>query len=168
MSTKADKVPKHEVPKRLLEIIVELICEEREISFIPLGSVTYSRVSQLQGCEPDSSYLIRPATTTPTDFTEIDPTTTAPDLVIEVDVTSPSVDKDRAYAAMGVREVWRWRGSTATIWVLTQGTYQQPGASTLFTGLTEAHLVRLVTTGQTTPQLTWRKEVRRWARDESA
>ena len=155
---------KHEAPKRLLEMLVELFCEEQEILFLPVGSTTFSHESQQQGAEPDSGYLLGERAEVTEDYTDRDAAQLYPDLVIEIDLTNPSVSKDGLYHTLGVREIWRWRGNQLSLWIRTATAFETTSVSKLLPGVTAQALTDFVLSGQKTTQLVWRKEVRRWAR----
>jgi hypothetical protein len=63
-----------------------------------------------------------------------------PDLAIEVDVTSPSINRMRIYAALGVPEVWRLSTGGIAFHILEFGKYQVRPNSLCFPQLASADL----------------------------
>ena len=106
------------------------------------GSTTLSSKSAQKGLEGDQSYHIANALRMrgkkKLDLA-VDP---PPDLVIEVDITSPSIRKMPIYAALGVPELWRWRGGLLTFWTLDGGEYAEVENSGTFPELTKAVIER--------------------------
>lgn len=157
---------KHEAPKRLLEMLIELFCEEQEIPFLPVGSTTFSPHAQQQGAEPDSGFIFGERAEITEDYTERDAEQLYPDLVIDVDVTNPSVSKDSLYHSLCVQEIWRWRGNNLTLLTRAETDFPPLTESHLLPGATASALSELVLQGQKTTQLAWRKQVRAWARSK--
>lgn len=159
---------KHEAPKRLLETLVELWCEEREIPFLPLGSTTYADAESQRGGEPDSGFVFGERAEIVADYTEGETAEALhPDLAIEVDITSPSVGKDGLYFRIGVAEVWRWRSDALTILRRGEEGFAAAASSQLLPGIDAKTLTERVLDGQRTTQLAWRRGVRAWARSAS-
>uniref|UniRef100_UPI0025E0522D Uma2 family endonuclease n=1 Tax=Okeania sp. SIO2F4 TaxID=2607790 RepID=UPI0025E0522D len=48
-----------------------------------------------------------------------------PYLAIEIDITSSSLERLTIYAALGVREIWRFDGEKLFIYCLKEGSYQE-------------------------------------------
>lgn len=117
--------PKHEKPNRKLSDLVTTICVEHGIDFDNAGSTTLRRKVKAKGIEPDTCFYIQNESQMcgkmKFDF-QTDP---PPDLVIEVDVTSPSLDKMPIYAALGVPEVWLYKGKSVVFQKLNAGKYEE-------------------------------------------
>lgn len=161
-------LPQHEVPKKRLAVLVETLAETWNVELIPLGSTTFSREALQRGAEPDESYLIGDTAVSVIDPEAIDPETIAPDLVIEVDLSSPSIDKLPLYAALGVREVWRYRPERVEILTLAGDGYRAASQSALLAPLRVDSLNRLLAEGRKERLLAWRRRVRRWAEENTA
>lgn len=104
--------PDHEAISKLLAEMIEVLTEELGISRRGLKSTTWKRRGLAKGLEADECYYIlnhhRLPRGRPLDLS-IDP---PPDLAIETEVSRSAVQRLRIYAALGVPEVWRWRGKT--------------------------------------------------------
>jgi hypothetical protein len=47
-----------------------------------------------------------------------------PDLAIEIDITSSSLERLKIYAALGVKELWRFNGRDFLIYLLQDGIHE--------------------------------------------
>ncbi len=98
-------LPEHEVNKIYVSNFVEILLEELDLEFCPLGSTTFKNQSMLKGIEPDSCFYIQNEAAirgkNRLDLT-IDP---PPDLVLEIDLTNRS--HPEIYQSLGVPELWR-------------------------------------------------------------
>jgi hypothetical protein len=92
----------------------------------------------------------------------------APDLVIEIDITRSSLDKMAIYAAMAVREVWRYNGSEVRFFELGDLTYAQCQESGFLRGLTPADVTRFLDRARSGPRAVWLEGVREWAARQKA
>jgi Uma2 family endonuclease len=157
-------LPIHGRRNYLLEAIVSVIAEERELDLVAAGDATFRRPEVGRAGEPDSCFYFRNLDNLPR---EIDAAVHAPDLVIEVDITIPLVDKQRLYAAMRVTEIWHDNGQTVTILVLDSvtGQYTEASVSVIFPLLDTAALTRFVEEGLTQRSTAWRRGLRAWARE---
>lgn len=113
-------LPPHELMKKRIGRMIEIVSLELNISMIPLGSTTFISKDLQKGLEPDECYYIAHAP----DIAgkkridlKIDP---PPDLVLEVDMTSRSIKREPIYAAMGVAELWRFSDGRLRIHQLTR------------------------------------------------
>ena len=130
-----------------------------------VGSTTYRRGDIGRGFEPDASFYIRNEERIrgkPGIDLSVDP---PPDLVIEVDITSPSLDKFPIYAHLGVREVWRYDGARAFIFVLEDGAYAEAGESAALPSLASDVLTRFIEESASLESTHWIRMVREWARE---
>ena len=157
---------KHEEDHLALAKVVEIVAEEWDIEYRPVGSTTYRRQSLAQGFEADSSfYLGSPRFTQ--GFDQIDPTVDPPpDLVIEVDVSHSSLDKLPIFAGFAVPEVWRCRGDEVAMLVRDGDTYRDALTSTALPMLDRAVLTRFLRSSRTPHRLAWVRAVRAWAREQ--
>ena len=135
----------HESLSRLLFRFVVAFAEVRGLRCRPVGSVTQSRQDLERGLEGDESFYLKSAPRIRgkrrLDLAGGDP---PPDLSVEVDITSPGVAKLPIYAALGVPEVWVWRGDTLTCRVLTDaGEYEEAAESRELPGFPLAHAAEL-------------------------
>lgn len=154
----------HERPNRLLNLLVEIIAEERDLDVESLGSTTFKLELREQGFEPDSCFYIEHAAAMRGKVL-IDPRVDPPpELVIEIDPSRSSLPKLSLFAAFSVPEVWRYRGDRVVIRVLEGGAYAERAESRALPGVTADDLARLVARGEREPRPAWLRRVRDWAR----
>ncbi|MDJ0746843.1 MAG: Uma2 family endonuclease [Xenococcaceae cyanobacterium MO_167.B27] len=123
-------LPEHEINKIYISNFVEVLLEELDIEFCPLGSTTFKNQSMAKGIEPDNCFYIQHESAVRgknrLDLT-IDP---PPDLAIEVDVTNRTYPE--IYSALGVPELWRFEAGKLQILVLDSGKYRESQISPNF------------------------------------
>jgi Uma2 family endonuclease len=104
---------KHGGVSYLLGRLIDVLTEEWDIPVEAADPVTFKREDLAKGVEPDKCYYFRDhaAQVRGKDRLEmgVDP---PPDLVIEADITHSSLNRSGIYAALGVREVWRFDGQS--------------------------------------------------------
>ena len=143
--------------ERLLSAIVEIIAEESERDFVGRGNTTFQRPDRGLGGELDVSFCFQVRDALPQEL----------DLVIEVELISPSVNRQKLYAALNIREMWQDNGQSVRIFALDaiRGVYNVASASPLFSCLDAAALTQFVEDGLAQRSTAWRREMRHWARD---
>jgi Uma2 family endonuclease len=123
-------LPEHERSKVFITNFVEILLEEFDIEFLPLGSTTFKNQLMLQGVEPDNCFYIQNEALmrgkNRIDL-NIEP---PPDLVLEVDVTSRT--NIEIYQTLGVSELWRFENGKLQINVLQDGLYIETEFSPYF------------------------------------
>jgi len=123
-------LPEHEINKNYITNFVEILLEELDIEFCPLGSTTFKKERLQQGIEPDNCFYIQQEATIRgkkrIDL-NLDP---PPDLALEIEVTSRSYPE--IYAALGVPELWQFKQDQLSICLLQEGTYQSSVKSRIF------------------------------------
>ena len=160
--------PLHEQIAGLLASIVEILGAELDIPLLDLKSVTLKREDLGRAAEADQTYFLcegelRTLRSNALDL-NVDP---APVLAIEVDVTSPSLDRLGIFAALGVREIWRWRDDAAEFLELTpEGVYASRPRSRLFPALTAETVAEFVTLGRTMSKTRWHRRFREYVQTE--
>ncbi|MEA5503322.1 Uma2 family endonuclease [Halotia wernerae UHCC 0503] len=126
-------LPEHEVSKKIIGNLVEILLEELDIEFWSLGSTTFDQENMDAGVEPDDCFYIQNEAAVRgkdrIDLT-VDP---PPDLAIEIDITSRT--RFHNYEVLGVPELWRWNGDKLEINVLTNGKYIKSFTSSIFPSL---------------------------------
>jgi len=156
----------HELYKSRLGRLIEIMAEELDIPIITAGSTTYKRLVLDRGLEPDESYYLGGydrLTDRGRIHLDVDP---PPDLAVEVDITSSSLDRMGIYAALGVREVWRFDGESLTIQLLQKDkTYALSNMSLAFPFLPVSEIPDLILDGEANDETQWGKLVRRWVKD---
>lgn len=119
----------HEKYTRFIERIVSTISLRLRIRTVSFGSTTIKKRRTGKGGEPDACFYVQSADAIGNrldlDF-ETDP---APDIVVEVDVHHDSQPKLPIYAALGVREIWRYDGREMAIYHLRHGDYVKAESS---------------------------------------
>jgi len=156
---------RHEMPNRLLALLVEVIAGEWKLAVLQAGSVTLKRPDLHKGFEPDTCFYFRHIehvmSKEKLDLTEDPP----PDLVIEVDISRPSLNKFPLFAAVGIGEVWRYDTRRVYVHLLEQGRYVESPESKLLAPLTADQISRFVIDGLGEPRrYLWMERVRHWAR----
>ncbi|MEM6840541.1 MAG: Uma2 family endonuclease [Cyanobacteria bacterium P01_C01_bin.120] len=137
---------RHENINRFIDDLIRTMTDELNLGMSKGGSTTFTREDAEAGAEPDSCYyiqsepLVRGRETI--DLNAGDP---PPDLVIEIDISTNSLDKRRLYADLGVREFWRFTGTTLQFFVLQpSGAYQSVDQSPTFPWLPADKLTELL------------------------
>jgi Uma2 family endonuclease len=103
-------LPIHERVKKLAGRLIEMATFELDIPISSFGSTTWKRQDLAKGLEADECYYIQNEPLVH-GRTDIDlKHDSAPDLAIEIDITHSPVDRMSVYAALGVRELWRYDG----------------------------------------------------------
>ncbi len=123
-------LPEHEVGKKIIGNLVEILLEELDIEFWSLGSTTFDEEKMDAGVEPDDCFYIENEAAVRgkdrIDLT-VDP---PPDLAIEIDITSRT--RFNNYQVLGVPELWRWNGKKLEINILVNGKYIESNNSRIF------------------------------------
>jgi Uma2 family endonuclease len=135
----------HENTKKLIARLVEIFAEETGIDMTAAGSTTFGREDLSRGIESDECYYIANAALVQgKDEIEL-PFDPPPDLAIEVDITRSSMDKLSICAALGIPEVWRYRGGAIEIHVLQDsGEYKPSKISRVLPGFPMDEVNRLL------------------------
>ncbi len=153
---------KHEVPIRLLSDLVSTICIELEIDILNVGSTTFRKRAKSKGCEPDTAFYIQNERKI-RGFNEIDLSKDPPpDLVIEVDITSPSLNKMPIYSALGVPEIWLYKGKKIEFYKLYGEFYQEIENSIVLPKLSAIKATEFLQKGLTESSTKWIREIREW------
>lgn len=123
-------LPEHEINKVFITNFVEILLEELDIEFLPLGSTTFKNKLMSKGIEPDNCFYIQnEAAVRGRD--RLDLTVDAPpDLALEIDVTSRT--HPNIYEALKVPELWRFEKGKLQINVLKDGKYVESTSSPTF------------------------------------
>ena len=154
---------KHEIPNRILQDFVTFIAVERGIDVRNAGSTTFRQKSKAKGVEPDTCFYIQnePKIRGKLEIDlQKDP---PPDLVIEVDVSHPSLDKLPIYAALGVPEVWLYKGERVIFLKLVGNDYQEIENSLALPILNSQTATEFLNKGLSQSSSVWFREIREWA-----
>lgn len=153
----------HEIPSEILSKLVTFIALELEIDASNFGSTTFRKKIKTKGVEPDKCFYIQNEPKIRGKL-EIDLITDPPpDLVIEVDVTSPSLKKLPIYAALGVPEVWLYKGETVEFYQLDGEEYRNIEHSIALPILSSERATIFLNKGLIESPSAWSREVREWA-----
>lgn len=117
-------LPKHEIPKVMIEHFVGALADELEIEVMSFGALTLEREDLTRAIEPDTCFYIKNELLV-RGKEEINlPADPPPDLVVESDYTSSSMNKFAIYASLGVPEIWRYRNHNLEVYQLVEGNYE--------------------------------------------
>lgn len=118
---------------RLVYTIISVLTEEFQLPKRGCGDMTCDRESLERGIEPDECFYIEnEAKVRGKDNLDlsVDP---PPDLAVEIDISRDSRRRLSIYAALGVPEVWRFDGTSLTVYVRqTHGEYEAVAVSPHF------------------------------------
>lgn len=154
----------------LLGRLIDIWTEEQGIAVEAADPVTFQRPDLEKGVEPDKCYYLGPnaARVRGKDRLEmgVDP---PPDLVIEADITRSSIDRLAIYAALGVREVWRFDGQALALLELgDDATYRPRDDSLNFPGLSLEVIARFLAQARSEDKTAWARSFRAHVRGEGA
>lgn len=155
-------LPEHEINKDFLGRLVQTTTEVLGLEISSLGSTTLSREDLQKGIEPDECYYITNEALVrgkiKFDF-NIDP---PPDLAIEIDITSSSLDRLTIYAALGIREIWRFDGENLFIYCLQNGSYREQEKSNVLPILSKSVILNFLTRRGEKGENALLREFREW------
>lgn len=158
----------HERCKRLLGRFLDTVAEELNIPLIGGGSTTFRRQDLERGLEPDECFYIQNVDAVrgkqTIDLT-FDP---PPDLAIEIDIKSSSLDRMTIYAALGVREIWRYDGTCLKVYLLEGTSYRESLQSSGFPTLPVSELTRFLQQSLELDDTALLRSFRTWFRNESS
>jgi Uma2 family endonuclease len=158
-------LPMHEHWGSWIARLIELMCFERDIVVRSYGSTTFRSRPKKKGFEPDKCFYIKNADAVRNIEGPFNPAKhPPPDLAIEIDITSRSIEREPIYAALGVRELWRFDGERLAVLHLMREKYVVRSRSRAFPflpmGQFEAFVLRLPDKNQ----LLVLREFRDWVR----
>jgi Uma2 family endonuclease len=124
---------RHDFIKKSIARLMEIYSTQRNIRVNGYGSVTTRHRRLRKGVESDECYYVhtpRPKLRNkPLEIPDVPP----PNLAIEVDIASGSVEREPIYAAIGVRELWRFENERVVAMHLTKkGVYKSAESSLAF------------------------------------
>ena len=157
---------RHERPNRTIAALVEILAEEWGVDIARLGSMTFKRKDLQKGFEPDSCFYIQHADAV-SGREEIDlKVDPPPDLTIEVDITRDSLNRFPIFAAVGIREVWRFDGTKVMFYQLESKRYVETPNSLAFPALSDEIATRFMEQSQKLKSTAWLRKVRSSARGQ--
>ncbi len=149
----------------IISRIVATWVDEMNIHVVSMGNTTWKREDLAMGLEPDSSYYVQ---NEPRMWTrmEIDCAVDPPfDLAVEVELSRSSVKKMPIYAALGIRELWRYDGQILRIYELVDGQYQSREASICFPNFPVAKAEEILQQVGEVRETTLMRGFRQWVRE---
>jgi Uma2 family endonuclease len=156
----------HENYAELLALFIIVLTGELRIPRHSGGSTTFRSRARQRGLEPDKCYWIanEPLMRGKKDFDiAVDP---PPDLAVEVDMTPSSLDRLAIYAALGVKEVWRFDGETISVHQLgSGGKYAVQERSGVFPHLPMGELLRFLHDSDAEDETSLEWSLRAWVRE---
>jgi len=140
-------LPIHDKVKTMAGRLIEMASFEMDVPISSFGSTTWKRKDLAKGLEADECYYVQNELAvhgrTDIDLSRGDP---PPDLAVEIDITRNPADRQSVYAALGVREVWRYDGARfAFVRRTDAGAYEPIEASDALPFLTPDVIERYVT-----------------------
>ena len=154
-----------EKPFALLSDLVKFTCEETKTDYIEVGQTVLRDINKAKSVQTLGGFYIQNKLRLK-DLLKNDSTTVvSPDLVIEVDVTSPSLDKMPIYAALGVPEVWLYKGERVEFYQLFRENYQKIENSIALPVLSSAAANQFLQKGLIQSSSVWIKSIREWANE---
>jgi hypothetical protein len=155
--------PAHEIFKKRLAWLVETMAFECGQAIETAGNMTFRREDLHHGFEFDDCFWIASESQVRGKVTydcQVDP---PPDLGIEIEISRSAIDRMELFAAMRVREVWRYDGETLTVEVLqADGTYRQSDSSLSFPWAPIDQLASFIEPGPQHDSLTRTYALRQW------
>jgi Uma2 family endonuclease len=157
--------PLHGHLSRLLAQIIFVLTEELGLPRKSFGDMTLGREDLERGLEPDECfYITHEPEVRNKDHLDLasDP---PPDLAVEIDVTHSPRNRLAIYAALGVKEVWRFHDETLTAQSLDEsGEYQTIETSHHFPGFKITDVMAFLNRRNETDENTLIREFREWVR----
>ena len=155
---------RHEGYARYIDLVIGVWTEERNIPCRGLRQMTCKRADLEKGLEADDCYYVQSEAKVRNkveiDFA-VDP---PPDLAVEVEVSQSSVKKAPIYAALGVRELWRYDGAILRIFELIGGQYVSRAGSVFFPDFPVAKAEEAIKQIGEVDDTTFKRNFRRWVR----
>ncbi len=158
----------HQTAKATIARLIDTYALEADIPISPKGSITCRRKSLRKGLEPDESYYVH-TPTPPLSRGELNLNKyLPPDLAIDVDISGSLIDREPIYAAMGIREVWRYDGKRLTpLHRTSEGTYIAADHSLAFPDLPMVVFNRYLKMAMGKGHAQAVKAFRDWAREQT-
>ena len=151
----------HENWARAIETLVQTLAWAVRLDVKSFGSVTMRRKDLRAGLEPDACFYFGQMAAAMRGRKVLnlhsDP---APDLAVEIDISRRSFAKFPIYAALGIREIWRFHEGELALYELAEGEYRAIERSMVLPRMTGARLTQLLADSQTMASPEWLDRVR--------
>ena len=159
----------HEQFNYALGRFVSALAEELSIPLIGARETTIRREDLERGFEPDEWFYVGPTATRMIGVARVrdldfafDP---PPDLALEIEITRSLLDRIELYAALGVREIWRYDGETlSAVGLKEDRTYEALPASLAFPTVPLDGIVRFLDLSGSVDDATLVRRFREWVR----
>ncbi len=152
---------RHENWERKIEVLVQTFAGAIRLDCESFGSVTMRRKDLRAGLEPDACFYFGPMAAAVRGREELDlHTDPAPDLAVEIDISRRSLPKFPLYAALGIREIWRFHREEVVLYELVDGQYRVIEKSTVLPSIGGARLTQLLAESRSMPSPDWLDRVR--------
>jgi Uma2 family endonuclease len=159
--------PRHEIYKKRLSRLLEMLAEECNRNLVSAGNMTFQREDLDRGLEPDDCFWIAHEPHMRAKLTwdpALDP---PPDLVLEIEISRSAQNRMSIYAALRVPEVWRYDGETLRVELLQpDGTWQSSENSPTFPGISLEDVLPFLEPPEGTGSLELSKTFRAWVREQ--
>lgn len=151
----------HEYWGSNIEALVRVYASALGLDVTAFGSVTLRRKDLLAGLEPDKCFYFGPMATAMRGPRKLDlHVDPAPELAVEIDISRRSYSKLPLYAALGIREVWRFHQDEVELYELIDGSYRIIAASTLLPRITGAWLTKILGECSSMAWPAWEERIR--------
>ena len=152
---------RHENWEGTIETLVHALAWAVRLDVTTFGSVTMRRKDLRAGLEPDACFYFGQMAATMRGRKELDlHSDPAPDLAVEIDISRRSFAKFPIYAALGIREIWRFHENELALYELAEGEYRAIDQSVALPRMTGARLTQLLADSQTMASPEWLDRVR--------
>jgi Uma2 family endonuclease len=152
---------RHEYWGRSLESLVRTYANALRLDVISFGSLTMRRSDLQAGLEPDACFYFGPMAAAMRGRSHLDlHTDPAPDLAVEIDISRRSFSKLPLYAALGIREIWRFHQEEVFLHELAEGEYRSITASAWLPRLSGAQLRELLAESLSLSSHEWDERIR--------
>jgi Uma2 family endonuclease len=156
---------KHELYGEWIGRLIELICLDRSIPVVSLGSTTFKLRRKKKGLESDKCFYFRNSQAAAHIEGQFDPALhPAPELAVEIDITRRSIPRQPIYAALRVPEIWRFDGKQLQVLHLSSdGEYIQRARSRSLPFLPMSEFAAYIPRIKEANQILVLREFRQWA-----
>ena len=152
---------RHENWERKIEVLVRNLTGAMGLDCESFGSVTMRRKDLRVGLEPDACFYFGPMAVASRGREELNlQTDPAPDLAVEIDISRRSFSKFPIYAALGIREIWRFHENEMALYELAEGEYRVIEQSAVLPPMTAAILTQLLADSLSMPSPAWLARIR--------
>lgn len=155
----------HEIYKKRLSQLVEILCEEFNQPSVSAGNMTFQKEALDRGLEADDCFWLVHEPQMRGKLTWDPDQDPPPDLALEIEISRTVLNRLGIYAALKISEIWCFNGATLRVLRLqSDGNYQEVSESQFFPHIPVGELVCFVSLAETTDNLTTIRQFRVWVR----